>query len=185
MQTTALNIPAGAAQVISITLSTLILRRFPVREPHAQTAWDLPMLTPPAELQVLDSNDILCSIHYSRGPAHDHSVEQPHRSSLLVLRFELRRSPLLGYDHFLGHGDLIWPYEGIWSCPTPCYLCVVRATYTASKKLAVNAALLIGYSLGQTLCTQFWRAQYKPRNYVPYGIILVGQPTPCPLAVPN
>ena len=30
VQTTALNIPAGAAQIIGVTLSTIILRRFPV-----------------------------------------------------------------------------------------------------------------------------------------------------------
>ncbi|RYP84870.1 hypothetical protein DL769_001064 [Monosporascus sp. CRB-8-3] len=39
-------------------------------------------------------------------------------------------------------------------------------------KLAVNAIFLIGYALGQILCTQFWREQYKPRNYVPYAICL-------------
>lgn len=30
IQTTALNIPAGAAQIISITASTVLLRRYPV-----------------------------------------------------------------------------------------------------------------------------------------------------------
>ncbi|KAI1256995.1 hypothetical protein MGN70_000033 [Eutypa lata] len=39
-------------------------------------------------------------------------------------------------------------------------------------KLAVNAIFLVGYAVGQALCTQFWREQYKPRNYVPYGIML-------------
>src|SRR5271154_3264803 len=31
---------------------------------------------------------------------------------------------------------------------------------------------LIGYALGQTLSTQFWKQSYKPRNYVPWGITI-------------
>ena len=31
---------------------------------------------------------------------------------------------------------------------------------------------LIGYALGQILCTQFWKQAYKPRNYVPWGITI-------------
>ena len=31
---------------------------------------------------------------------------------------------------------------------------------------------LVGYALGQILCTQFWKQAYKPRNYVPWSITL-------------
>jgi MFS transporter, ACS family, DAL5 transporter family protein len=31
---------------------------------------------------------------------------------------------------------------------------------------------LVGYALGQILCTQFWKQSYKPRNYVPWSITL-------------
>lgn len=31
---------------------------------------------------------------------------------------------------------------------------------------------LVGYALGQILCTQFWKDAYKPRNYVPWGITI-------------
>lgn len=61
-----------------------------------------------------------------------------------------------------------------------------------TKKLATNGIFLVGYALGayimkavkhpssltsschqgQILCTQFWKQQYKPRNYVPWGITL-------------
>lgn len=62
-----------------------------------------------------------------------------------------------------------------------------------TKKLATNGIFLVGYALGarymhavmqassltclschqgQILCTQFWKTQYKPRNYVPWGITL-------------
>ncbi|TDL22854.1 MFS general substrate transporter [Rickenella mellea] len=42
-----------------------------------------------------------------------------------------------------------------------------------TKKLTANGMFLIGYALGQILCTQFWKAQYKPRNIVPWIITLV------------
>ncbi|KAG8747216.1 hypothetical protein FRC10_001832 [Ceratobasidium sp. 414] len=54
-------------------------------------------------------------------------------------------------------------------------MCISWVTVTTAghtKKLAVNAIFLVGYSLGQILCTQFWRAKYKPRNYLPWGINL-------------
>ncbi|KAG8947324.1 hypothetical protein FRC03_001064 [Tulasnella sp. 419] len=41
-----------------------------------------------------------------------------------------------------------------------------------TKKMTVNAIFLIGYSLGQTLSTQFWKQKYRPRNYLPFGITL-------------
>ncbi|KAF8609182.1 MFS general substrate transporter [Ceratobasidium sp. AG-I] len=47
---------------------------------------------------------------------------------------------------------------------------VTVTTAGHTKKLTVNGIFLIGYALGQILCTQFWKAQYKPRNMVPWGI---------------
>ncbi|KAJ3554235.1 hypothetical protein NM688_g3211 [Phlebia brevispora] len=42
-----------------------------------------------------------------------------------------------------------------------------------TKKLTTTAIYLVGYSLGQTLCSQFWLDKYKPKNHVPFGIILM------------
>jgi len=42
------------------------------------------------------------------------------------------------------------------------------------QKMTVNAVMLVGYALGQTLAPQFWKAKYAPRYYIPWGIILVG-----------
>lgn len=42
-----------------------------------------------------------------------------------------------------------------------------------TKKMTTNAIFLVGYSLGQILCTQFWKVQYRPRNLVPWGITLM------------
>jgi len=41
-----------------------------------------------------------------------------------------------------------------------------------TKKLTANGMFLVGYALGQILCTQFWKQAYKPRNYVPWSITL-------------
>ncbi|EJU02432.1 MFS general substrate transporter [Dacryopinax primogenitus] len=44
-----------------------------------------------------------------------------------------------------------------------------------TKKLATNAVFLVGYALGQILCTQFWKSQYRPRDTVPWAIILASE----------
>ncbi|KAF7337396.1 MFS general substrate transporter [Mycena sanguinolenta] len=49
---------------------------------------------------------------------------------------------------------------------------VTSATAGHTKKLATNGIFLIGYALGQTLCTQFWKAQYEPKFVVPWTICL-------------
>ncbi|KAJ7270534.1 MFS general substrate transporter [Mycena rebaudengoi] len=49
---------------------------------------------------------------------------------------------------------------------------VTSATAGHTKKLATNGIFLIGYALGQTLCTQFWKAQYEPKFIVPWTIYL-------------
>ncbi|KAI5121702.1 hypothetical protein M0805_002095 [Coniferiporia weirii] len=42
-----------------------------------------------------------------------------------------------------------------------------------TKKTTTTAIFLVGYALGQILCTQFWRDEYRPRNLVPWGITLM------------
>jgi len=41
-----------------------------------------------------------------------------------------------------------------------------------TKKMTTNAIFFIGYCIGQMLCTQFWKVQYRPRNIVPWSIQL-------------
>ncbi|EPQ52227.1 MFS general substrate transporter [Gloeophyllum trabeum ATCC 11539] len=49
----------------------------------------------------------------------------------------------------------------------------VTATVSGhTKKLATNSIVLIGYALGQILCTQFWKDRYAPRYIVPWAITL-------------
>lgn len=45
-------------------------------------------------------------------------------------------------------------------------------SFAMLQRLTTNGIFLIGYALGQILCTQFWRMQYRPRNLVPWGICL-------------
>jgi len=49
---------------------------------------------------------------------------------------------------------------------------VASATAGHTKRLTTNGIFLMGYALGQVLCTQFWRAQYRPIDLVPWGICL-------------
>ncbi|KAF7798393.1 hypothetical protein EIP86_009614 [Pleurotus ostreatoroseus] len=50
---------------------------------------------------------------------------------------------------------------------------VTSNTSGHTKKLATTAIFLVGYALGQTLCTQFWLDKYKPADRVPFGITLM------------
>lgn len=60
---------------------------------------------------------------------------------------------------------------------SPCFIMAmswITATVSGhTKKMTTNAIFLVGYSLGQILCTQFWKQQYRPRNLVPWGITLM------------
>ncbi|KAG9035462.1 hypothetical protein FS837_001921 [Tulasnella sp. UAMH 9824] len=38
--------------------------------------------------------------------------------------------------------------------------------------MTCNAIFLVGYSIGQMVSTQFWKEKYRPRNIVPWTIIL-------------
>ncbi|KAB5593649.1 MFS general substrate transporter [Ceratobasidium theobromae] len=131
LQTTALNIPSGAAMIISITSSTLILRRYPVR----------------------------CSL-----PVNEFHLTVAARTPELGL---------LLASYYLG---LLCSYYLLNFGAAPSFVMVISwvavTTSGHTKKLAVNAVFLIGYSLGQVLCTQFWKEKYKPRNYVPWSICL-------------
>ncbi|EIN08414.1 MFS general substrate transporter [Punctularia strigosozonata HHB-11173 SS5] len=49
---------------------------------------------------------------------------------------------------------------------------VTSATAGHTKKLATNGIFLIGYALGQILCTQFWKDKYAPKFVVPWIICL-------------
>ena len=39
--------------------------------------------------------------------------------------------------------------------------------------MTTNAIFLVGYCVGQMLCTQFWKEKYRPRNIVPWWIQMV------------
>ncbi|KAK7981292.1 MFS general substrate transporter [Apiospora saccharicola] len=131
VQTTALNIPAGVAMVISITLSTMMLRRFPNSRCYIAA-----LFFAPSVLAVI---------------------------LLMTLPWGNRVGLLCAYYVLNFGGAPSWAMVVSW---------VAVTTSGHTKALAVNAIFLVGYALGQTLCTQFWRAQYKPRNYVPYSIFL-------------
>jgi hypothetical protein len=78
---------------------------------------------------------------------------------------------------------LFLPYSNKWGLVCQIYvistagvgfimilsLCTVTVA-GHTKKMTTNAIFLVGYALGQMLCTQFWKVQYRPRNTVPWII---------------
>ncbi|KAK8091377.1 MFS general substrate transporter [Apiospora kogelbergensis] len=135
VETMALNIPTGVAQILSIGLSTMMLRRFPARGQNSR-CYLAALFFGPSVLGVI---------------------------LLMALPWGNRVGLLCSYYVLNVGGAPSWVMVVSW---------VAVTTSGHTKKLAVNAIFLVGYALGQTLCTQFWRAQYKPRNYVPYSIML-------------
>lgn len=49
---------------------------------------------------------------------------------------------------------------------------ITTTTSGHTKKLVLNAMWLIGYSVGQMVSPQWWKDKYKPKNRVPWIIIL-------------
>ncbi|KAG8933090.1 hypothetical protein FRC02_012458 [Tulasnella sp. 418] len=49
---------------------------------------------------------------------------------------------------------------------------VVVTTSGHTKRLTVNAIFQIGYSIGQAVGPQIWQAKFRPRNAIPYAIVL-------------
>ncbi|KAG8872181.1 hypothetical protein FRB98_000226 [Tulasnella sp. 332] len=48
-----------------------------------------------------------------------------------------------------------------------------------TKKMTANGLFFFGYAVGQMLNSQFWKIQYRPRNTVPWVIILVSLVVNC------
>ena len=49
----------------------------------------------------------------------------------------------------------------------------VTATVSGhTKKLTMNAVWLLGYSVGQMLSPQPWKESYRPRNTIPWSILM-------------
>lgn len=49
----------------------------------------------------------------------------------------------------------------------------VTATVSGhTKKVTMNAIWLLGYSVGQMVSPQPWREEYKPRNTVPWAVLM-------------
>ncbi|PVF93085.1 MFS general substrate transporter [Serendipita vermifera] len=49
---------------------------------------------------------------------------------------------------------------------------ITTTTSGHTKKLTMHAVWLVGYSIGQMVSPQWWKNKYKPRNRIPWAIIL-------------
>ncbi|KAG8907649.1 hypothetical protein FRB99_003111 [Tulasnella sp. 403] len=129
LETTLLNIPSGAAMVISITLGGLFLRRF------------------------TDSRTIIAAIGF---------MPNVIGGFFLIFLPLSNKAGLLTNIYIIQTGGV-----GFIMILSLCAIVVAGHT----KKMTVNAIFLIGYALGQMLCTQFWKQKYRPRNTVPFAIL--------------
>jgi hypothetical protein len=132
LQTTLLNIPAGALQIFITTLAVYLLRKFPNARGWISVYTYIPCIIAVALLVGLpdDTNRI---------------------------------------------GFLICFYGIQLGCTPAVVLSLSWITTTTSghtKKLTQHAMWLVGYSVGQMVSTQWWQDKYKPRNRVPWAIIL-------------
>jgi len=129
-QSTVLNVPSGFMMIISITLGTLAIRRWPNSRCALGIIGFLPGILACILLLVLPMKDKMG----------------------LVVQIWIMNLDGLGFVMILS-------------------LCtVVVAGHT--KKMTVNAIFFIGYALGQMLSPQFWKIQYRPRNSVPWIILM-------------
>ncbi|KAG9022432.1 hypothetical protein FS837_006358 [Tulasnella sp. UAMH 9824] len=130
LQTTLLNIPSGFAMIISITLGTIALKKWP----NART--------------------IIGALGFVPGVIG---------CFLLLFLPWGNKAGLLTQIYIIQFGGV-----GFIMMLSLCAISFSGHT----KKMTVNAIFLIGYCVGQMLCTQFWKEKYRPRNRVPWTIQL-------------
>jgi ACS family allantoate permease-like MFS transporter len=65
-----------------------------------------------------------------------------------------------------------------------CSLSWVTATVSGhTKKVTMNAIWLVGYSVGQIASPQPWKEKYRPRNAVPWTVLMVSWFFQCALII--
>ncbi|KAJ7210501.1 MFS general substrate transporter [Mycena pura] len=151
LQTTLLNIPSGFAQILGITLGCYMLRKFPNGRAWIHNIFWIPSFI---------SAFLLIFLPYSNKVGHLSAIYILSRFLNRVYRIvhPLNSCATLGFGGSPGFVMIL-----SW---------VTSATAGHTKKLATNGIFLIGYALGQTLCTQFWKARYEPTFVVPWTICL-------------
>ncbi|PVF93087.1 MFS general substrate transporter [Serendipita vermifera] len=134
LQTTLLNIPTGAHQIIFVTFGMYMLRKYP----NAR-GWISIISYIPSIIAII----LLIAL--------------PNTRVGLLISFIFLRMSLFSYSPAIVL-SLSW---------------ITTTTSGHTKKLTMHAMWLIGYSIGQMVSPQFWKNKYKPRNRVPWTIILV------------
>jgi ACS family allantoate permease-like MFS transporter len=116
-------------------------------------------------------------------------IELVYSSTLLIKKYNNARA-IIGACYFIpnivsGIMMLTLPWSNQGGLLTSIYLgglgtsgFVLALSWCAAtntghtKKTTTNAMLLIGYCLGNLLSPQMWKAEYAPRYYIPWGVIL-------------
>jgi ACS family allantoate permease-like MFS transporter len=77
----------------------------------------------------------------------------------------------------LSWGNKVGLLFAIWSLGVGLSSFVLVLAWSTSvtaghtKRITTNTIILISYGIGNTVAQFMWQAKYKPRNYVPWGII--------------
>jgi MFS transporter, ACS family, allantoate permease len=168
LQTTILVIPGGAAQIISLCAGGYALRKFPVCRTWPFVFFLVLTVSTPE----FAGGHLHRLIHpcVSRWRVVDRTaVSIQRRASLL----HLPRS----YVEFtrLSRWYLSCAFLELGLNPAAMMsLSWVTSTVSGhTKKVTMNAIWLLGYGVGQMIAPQPWKAQYKPRNRVPWSILMV------------
>jgi hypothetical protein len=120
----------------------------------------------------MDFHRILCPFHHLHA-SHDHSSKHSRWSTRFVLLFKcVYQHPLVIWSSCSSfHCIVAYSVAGALSLSW-----ITTTTSGHTKKLTMHAVWLIGYSIGQMVSPQWWKNKYKPRNRVPWAIILVRFP---------
>jgi ACS family allantoate permease-like MFS transporter len=78
---------------------------------------------------------------------------------------------LLPWENKVGLLCAIWTLEVSLSAFVLVLSWVTSVTAGHTKRITTNSVILIAYSIGNSVGPLMWQAKYKPRNYVPWGII--------------
>jgi ACS family allantoate permease-like MFS transporter len=132
LQTTLLNIPAGACQIIIVVFSMWLLHKYPNARGWISVYTYIPSI--------------------------------------------ISAALLLGLPDGVNRIALLISFYGLQLGCTPAVVLslswITTTTSGHTKKLTQHAMWLVAYSVGQMVSPQWWRDEYKPRNRVPWAIIL-------------
>ncbi|KAJ9119805.1 hypothetical protein QFC24_005518 [Naganishia onofrii] len=151
-QTTLLGCVSGVVEIVTIWASTLALRRWPNYRGYIGAAWLVPNVLGAILIVTLPYSNkagILVCLYIT-------GVGTPG----FVIALAWINSLVTGHTKKVSH-----PYAKNRAATSSPLVAICQTT--------TNAAFLVGYCLGNLLAPLMWLDKYKPRNFVPWVIIII------------